>query len=84
MAAASGYNSSQSQFIASHTNHSASNGPTAPLIDGIDVDQIIVPEVIFLSLFWSIIVQICPYSHNLGTDRFWIEILKSLANKDLL
>ncbi|XP_020109880.1 metal transporter Nramp3-like isoform X1 [Ananas comosus] len=36
--------SSQPQFIASHENRSVPSGPGAPLIDSIDVDQIIIPE----------------------------------------
>ena len=47
--ATSGHNSSQSQFITSHINRGASVGPTEPLIDSVDVDQIIVPEVLFIS-----------------------------------
>ncbi|KAJ3708381.1 hypothetical protein LUZ61_012086 [Rhynchospora tenuis] len=34
----------QPQFISSHTNRSNSNGPTEPLIDSIDVDQIVISE----------------------------------------
>jgi natural resistance-associated macrophage protein 2 len=35
----------QPQFITSHANGSNSNGPGAPLIDSIDVDQIVISEV---------------------------------------
>lgn len=44
--------SSQPQFIASHENRSVPSGPGAPLIDSIDVDQIIIPEVSFLMLLY--------------------------------
>ncbi|XP_020270393.1 metal transporter Nramp3-like isoform X2 [Asparagus officinalis] len=51
--APSAHNSSHSQFITSHTNHSSSAGPTAPLIDSVDVDQIVVPEKTSWKNFFS-------------------------------
>jgi hypothetical protein len=37
--------SSQPQFISSVERNNQSNGPGTPLIDSIDVDQIVIPEV---------------------------------------
>lgn len=46
-----------SQFITSHANRSDSNGHSEPLIDSIDVDQIVISEVppipSILILYWG-------------------------------
>lgn len=39
-----GHTASQSQFITSHGNPTVPNGPSTPLIDDIEAEQIIVPE----------------------------------------
>ncbi|KAJ6802098.1 metal transporter Nramp3-like isoform X1 [Iris pallida] len=44
MAASGNTTSSQFQFITSHSNRSTSNGPTEPLIDSVEVGQIVVSE----------------------------------------
>ena len=43
--------SSQPQFMTSvGQNNNVSNGPGTPLIDSIDVDQIVIPEVWYMCL----------------------------------
>uniref|UniRef100_A0A0D9WT78 Metal transporter n=1 Tax=Leersia perrieri TaxID=77586 RepID=A0A0D9WT78_9ORYZ len=46
--------SSQSQFITSVERNNQSNGPGTPLIDSIDVDQIVISE-----LLWIILIASC-------------------------
>jgi natural resistance-associated macrophage protein 2 len=47
--------STQPQFMTSVEGNNRSNGPETPLIDSIDVDQIVIPEVWMVPILYSFV-----------------------------